>query len=101
MGAGQPRKVSAASLHVQVLSEIRCPRHCCLDVVHASAEMVHFSKKFMNHDFVFVFVFAVFVVLEKCVFCDVWFLCLHLVSSVFVVARVFVILDISLLFSDN
>ena len=44
----------------------------------------------------FVFVFAVFAVLETCVYRDLWFPCLHIVFSVFVVARAFVALKISL-----
>ena len=42
-----------------------------------------------------VFVSAVFVVLETCVYCGLCFLCLHTVFSVFVVARVFVVLNMS------
>ena len=48
-----------------------------------------------------VFVSAVFVVLETCVYCDLCFLCLHIVFSVFVVARVLVIFNILLFFVDR
>ena len=47
-----------------------------------------------------VFVSAVFVVLETCVYCDLCFLRLHIVFSVFVVARVFVVLNITRFFFD-
>ena len=45
-----------------------------------------------------VFASAVFVVLETCVYCDSCFLCLQTVFSVFVFARLFVVLNISFLF---
>ena len=48
-----------------------------------------------------VFVSAVFVVLETCVYCDLCFLCLHVVFSVFVFARVFVVLNLSLVFCNR
>ena len=42
-----------------------------------------------------VFVSAVFVVWETCVYCDLCFLCLQTVFPVFVFARVFVVLNMS------
>ena len=48
-----------------------------------------------------VFVSAVFVVLEACVYCYLCFLCLQTVFSVFVFARVFVVLNMSLFFFNR
>ena len=48
-----------------------------------------------------VFVSVVLVVLETCVHCDLCFLCSHIVFSVFVVARVFVVLSMSLFLFDR
>ena len=40
--------MSETTWNVQVLSEIRCPRRCCFDLVHASAEMAILNEIYEN-----------------------------------------------------
>ena len=89
--------MSATNRDVQVLSDIRCPRRCCFDLVHASVDISHFERNSWKRDFVFVFVFAVFVVVGMCIFvsCD---FCVYILCVLCVVARVFVISNMFLFF---